>query len=174
MLYWSARDADGSFGISSVPGSAAPSYSISGTAQIGSDVEEGRFGNLTLPAGDRLTVLTLANTGTSLQRIGSVSITAQPGAALDVTSFNFNPATSLLTLGFSSVAGNHYALEYTTGFQAAGLPTNSDKWNVVSTHSNILGLNGTTTITPLNVTTLLTPSGQLQNASKCFFRIRKL
>jgi len=72
------------------------------------------------------------------------------------------------------VAGSTYALEYTTGFQAAGVPTSAAKWNVVPGYGAIAGQAGTTAITPLNTSTLVTPSGQLPNNSTCYFRIRRL
>ncbi|MES2707586.1 MAG: hypothetical protein V4726_13400 [Verrucomicrobiota bacterium] len=172
-LYWSARDTNGTFGISSVPGSTAPAFQATGTAQVGSDTQTGRFGTLKLPAGEWLTVLDIANTGTTLQRFSAVSVAAAPGATLSVTSFSFNPATSLLNLAFASEANSHYALEYTIGFQPAGNPPSAAKWTVVSSHADITGLAGTTAIIPLDVSTLVTPTG-LPDTSKCFFRIRKL
>lgn len=174
-LYWSARDTNGTFGISSVPGSSAPIYQATGTAQVGSESAEASFGNLTLPAGDWLLVLNLANTGTTLQRLSTVNVTASPGGgSLDIRSFSYTPAGTTLNLSFASEAGSRYALEYTIGFQAAGSPASAQKWTVVSTHSNITGLAGTTAIAPLNVSTLLAPGGLLTDPNKCFFRIRKL
>jgi hypothetical protein len=174
-LYWSARDTNASFGISAVPGSSAPAFQATGTAQVGSESSEAALGNLTLPAGDWLLVLDLANTGTTHQRLSTVSVAATPGGGtLDISSFSYTPANTTLNLAFASEAGSHYALEYTIGFQAAGSPASAQKWTVVSSHSNITGLAGTTAITPLNVSTLLAPAGLLTDLNKCFFRIRKL
>lgn len=173
-LYWSARDTNASFGVSMVPGSSAPVYQATGSAQVGDEVTAARFGDLELPAGDWLLVLDVANTGTSVQRLSAVSIAGTPGAALELTNFSFDPANALLNLGFLSEAGSHYALDYSTGLQAAGGPAAAEKWNVVPTHSDILGAAGSTSIVPLNVNTLVKPAGLLPDAGKCFFRIRKL
>ncbi|RYD29919.1 MAG: hypothetical protein EOP86_20840, partial [Verrucomicrobiaceae bacterium] len=53
-LYWSARDTNGTFGLSTIPGtvipgSDVPAFQATGTAQVGSGTESGRFGTLTLP-----------------------------------------------------------------------------------------------------------------------------
>ncbi|MDB6133624.1 MAG: hypothetical protein JWM59_1867, partial [Verrucomicrobiales bacterium] len=173
-LYWSARDTNGTLDLSTIPGttipgSDAPAFQATGTAQVGSNTASGRFGTLTLPGGDWLTVLDVANTGTTIQRLSAVTVTASK-----VTSFTFNPATRVLNLSFTSAAGSQYALEYTIGFQAAGVPASASKWTVVPSHSVIAGAAGTTAIAPLNVSTLVAPAGLLPDAGKCFFRIRKL
>lgn len=97
-----------------------------------------------------------------------------PAASLSITSYSYNPATTTLNLTFTSEAGSNYALEYSTGFQPAGAPTNAAKWNVVPGYGSIPGAAGSTTIVPLNTTLLVTPTGQLTNNSTCYFRVRKL
>ncbi len=174
-LYWSARDTNGTFGISTIPGSTAPAQQITGTNQVGSESTHGRFGDLTLPAGDWLLVLDVANTGTALRRLSTVSVTAVgPAAGLDITSFAYDAATTTLNLTFTSEAGASYALEYTTGFQPAGEPAAPTRWTVVPSHAGIAGAAGTTSIAPLNVGTLVAPGGPLPDGSQCYFRVRKL
>jgi hypothetical protein len=97
-----------------------------------------------------------------------------PTSLLNVTSFSYDAATTLLNLTFTSEAGSNYALEYTTGFQAGWRPAAASKWNVVPGYTSIPGAAGTTSITPLNTTTLLAPGGQLPDNSTSYFRIRKL
>ncbi|MFN0128582.1 MAG: sugar-binding protein [Verrucomicrobiales bacterium] len=97
-----------------------------------------------------------------------------PASQLNITSFSYDPTTSLLNLTFTSEAGSNYALEYTTGFQPAGAPTSASKWNTVPGYTSIPGAAGTTSITPLNTTSLLAPAGQLLNNSISYFRIREL
>jgi hypothetical protein len=172
-LYWSARDINGSFGRAQVPGTSEPTYRLTGTDQIGSEATEGRFGTLNLPNGDWLLVLDLANTGTTLRRLSSVTVTGG-AVAPAVTSFSYDAATTTLNLSFSSAAGSNYALEYTTGLQPAGAPTSAAKWNVVPGYGSIAGAAGTTAITPLNTSTLVTPAGQLPNNTTSYFRIRRL
>jgi len=94
--------------------------------------------------------------------------------SLSISSFSFAPATSTLNLSFTSEAGSSYALEYSTGLQPAGAPASASKWNVVPGYSSIPGAAGTTAITPLNTSTLVTPAGQLPNNTTSYFRIRKL
>ena len=104
-------------------------------------------------------------------------VEAAPGAPvtpLAVTNFAYNAATTTLNLSFSSQAGATYALEYTTGFQAAGAPPAAAKWNVVPGYGAIAGAAGTTAITPLNTSTLVAPGGQLPDNRTSFFRIRRL
>ena len=172
-LYWSARDANASFGRAQVPGTSEPTYRLTGTNQVGSEAADGRFGTLNLPNGDWLLVLDVANTGTTLRRLSSVTVTGGTPAPT-VASFSYAAATTTLNLSFTSVVGSTYALEYTTGFQAAGAPTSAAKWNVVPGYGAIAGQAGTTAITPLNTSTLVTPSGQLPTNATCFFRIRRL
>jgi hypothetical protein len=172
-LYWSALDTNGSFPRSQLPGTSEPDFVGSGTNQVGSHNTTGNFGSLTLPQGDWIVLLDLANTGTSTSKTAVVTVgTATPGPA--VTSFSYDAATTTLNLSFSSAAGSNYALEYTTGFQPAGAPTSAAKWNVVPGYSSIPGAAGTTAITPLNTSTLVTPAGQLPNNTTSYFRIRRL
>lgn len=97
-----------------------------------------------------------------------------PSTPLAITSFSYNAGTTTLNLSFSSEAGATYALEYSTGLQPAGAPTSAAKWNVVPGYGSINGSAGTTAITPLNTSTLVTPGGQLPDNSTSYFRIRKL
>jgi hypothetical protein len=99
---------------------------------------------------------------------------AAPASTLNVTSFSYDPSTSLLNLTFTSEAGSNYTLEYTTGLQPAGAPASVSKWNVVPGYGSITGAAGTTSITPLNTTSLLAPAGQLPDNRTSYFRIRKL
>jgi len=99
---------------------------------------------------------------------------AAPSTPLAITSFSYTAGTTTLNLSFSSEAGATYALEYSTGLQPAGAPTSAAKWNVVPGYGSISGSAGTTAITPLNTSTLVTPGGQLPDNSTSYFRIRKL
>lgn len=104
-------------------------------------------------------------------------VEAAPGApesTLAITSFSYDAATTTLNLSFTSEAGATYALEYTTGFQPAGAPAAAAKWNPVPGYGSIAGAAGTTTIAPLNTSTLVTPGGQLPDNSTCFLRVRRL
>ena len=116
-------------------------------------------------------VASIWNGGTG-KSIGS--FLTPPVETIPVTNFSYNAATSVLNLSFGSVAGTKYALEYTTGFLAAGAPASPTKWNIVPGYSSITGAAGSTAITPLNTSTLVTPTGLLPNNSKSFFRIRRL
>lgn len=97
-----------------------------------------------------------------------------PTSSINVTSFSYDAPTSVLNLTFTSEAGSNYTLEYTTGFQPAGAPTSDAKWNIVPGYTSIPGAAGTTSIAPLNTTTLLAPAGQLPDNRTSYFRIRKL
>ncbi|MES2707880.1 MAG: hypothetical protein V4726_14905 [Verrucomicrobiota bacterium] len=98
---------------------------------------------------------------------------APPATSLELLNFSFVPSTGVYSLTFASNAGSNYAVEYTIGFQAAGVPTNAQKWNVVPGKEVVPGVAGSTTVTG-NVNDLILPGGQLPDARKAFFRIKAL
>ena len=173
-LYWSALDTNKSFARSQLPGTSDPDFSAAGVNQVGSHDATAAFGALpNLPPGEWIILLDLTNTGTSVSKTAVASV-GGGAAAPQITSFAYTPATTTLNLSFSSSAGSTYALEYTTGLQPAGAPPAAAKWNVVPGYGSIPGAAGTTTITPLNTSTLVTPGGLLPNNGTSFFRIRRL
>ena len=172
-LYWSALDQNSSFARSQLPLTADPDFIVSGAAQVGSHTATGNFGSLNLPAGEWIMELRMDNTGTSVRKVAT-SLVGAATPAPEVVSFSLDPVTKVLNLSFTSSAGANYALEYTSGLRAAGVPTSAARGNVVTGYSSIAGAAGTTAITPLNTATLVAPGGQLPDNTTSFFRIRRL
>lgn len=109
-----------------------------------------------------------ANTGIPL-----VAGVAPPATSLDLLNFSFAPSTGVYNLTFASTAGSRYQVEYTIGFQAAGLPTNAQKWNVVPSQISVLATSTSTTVTG-NISEIVAPTGQLPDGKKAFFRVKAL
>ena len=172
-LYWSALDQNNSFARNQLPLTSDPDFIVSGAAQVGSHTATGNFGSLNLPAGEWIMELRMDNTGTSVRKVAT-SLVGAATPAPEVVSFSLDPVTKVLNLSFTSSAGANYALEYTSGLRAAGVPTSAARWNVVTGYSSIAGAAGTTAITPLNTATLVAPGGQLPDNTTSFFRIRRL
>jgi hypothetical protein len=166
-------DKNNSFARNQLPLTSDPDFIASGAAQVGSHTATGTFGTLNLPAGEWILEMRMENTGASMKKI-ETSLVGTATPAPEVVSFSLDPVTKVLNLSFTSSAGANYALEYTTGFRAAGVPTSAAQWNVVTGYSSIVGAAGTTAITPLNTATLVAPGGQLPDNRTSYFRIRRL
>ncbi len=95
-------------------------------------------------------------------------------AGMTLISHLYVPEIQTLYLTFASETGATYALEYTNGMQAASGPPAPEKWNIVPGYGAIAGQPNATSIMPLNVASLVAPGGLLPDASRCFFRVRRL
>jgi len=154
-LYWSALDANGSFGIDEVPGSIGNFSAIPGLAGAKKDPVAMEEADL----------------------VPETHFRHQPAAGVaapEIKTYSYNSATTTLNLSFTSEAGADYALEYTTGFQPASAPAATAKWSVVTGYGAIAGVAGTTSIAPLNTSTLVTPAGLLPDNAASYFRVRRL
>jgi hypothetical protein len=167
-LYWSALDTNSSFQRAQLPGPRPPDHIYTGTNQVGSESTTGVFVPQ-LPPGEWFVQLTVENTRTSLTRVAIASVAAPP----QITAFTYTPATTTLNLTFTSQTGANYALDYTIGFLPTGAPPSASKWSIVPGYSSIPGAAGTTSIAPLNTSTLVTPGGQLPDNTQVYVRVRR-
>src|SRR5690606_30417253 len=89
-----------------------------------------------------------------------------------ITQFSFEANTGAFSLTFESEANATYALEYSTGLLPSGA-ADSANWNTAPGFGSVTATSTSTTLTG-NISALMAPTGTLPNASRSFFRVRKL